>query len=150
MGATKVKDEDPWAERPHLPGRNTPKGKVDEFDAMQRLTVEMRDLVRRLLARDEYEVLHGTRQTIFNYRRQGVGGINRDDAHGYISQTLVVGDARARLRALGFGLERMPSPGEAYKDHKWWQVDVARHPGEFEEALQEIERVVDRELERQV
>jgi hypothetical protein len=145
---TDSRDQGPWAERPKLPGRNTVKRKVDEYLAFAKMSPAVQALVRNLKTRSEYEVLHGGSQTVLNYRGQGIGGINREDSRGYLSQVLAVGTARDRIRALGFQLEKMPSPGEAYKNHKWWEVDLAQGVDAFADGLKEFEGVVDRELTR--
>jgi hypothetical protein len=142
------RDSGPWAERPDLPGRNTVREKQDEQLALTKLPAAARALIEDLQARAEYEVLHGKQQTVLNYRGQGIGGIDRANTHGYLSQVLAVGSARDRIRALGFQLEKMPSPGEAYKNHKWWQVDIAHGTDAFAQGLREFEGVVDRELAR--
>ena len=142
------RDDGPWAERPKMPGRNTVRRRVDAPVALLQLSPAIGALVESLTSRTEYEVLHGAMQTVLNYRGHGIGGINRPDASGYLSQALAVGSAYDRIRQLGFQLERMPSPGTAFRDHKWWQIDLVAHLTSFDQGLKEFERVVDRELAR--
>jgi hypothetical protein len=98
---TDTRDEGPWAERPKLPGRNSVKRKVEAPAAFAKMSPAVQELVRGLEARPEYEVVHGGSQTVLNYQGQGIGGIDREHSHGYLSQVLAVGSARDRIRALG-------------------------------------------------
>jgi hypothetical protein len=145
---TSNRDRGLGAEGLKLPGRNTVKRKVDEREALAELSAQVRDLVRRLRARQDYEVLHGASQTVFNYRGQGIGGIDRGKSHGYLSQVFAVGSVRDRIRALGFQFKKMPSPGDAYKNHGWWQIDLPDSVDAFAGGLTAFEAVVDQELTR--
>lgn len=124
-----------------LPPRGSVRTAIPEGRALAQVSPAVRALFRDLERRG-WELDHGSLQTRLIYRGHGVGGVNRGDGHAYISKLLARGPLERRLRQLGFEPRRMDTRGEAYREHRWYQMDLARLDA-VAAALREIETVID-------
>ena len=104
------------------------------------------ELLLDLEGRASFVVKHGKNETLICYRGKGLGGIDRIAGHAFISKTATTYEVARWLGQLGFSFETMPrSPGSAYADHTWYQIDLTKLSA-FESALTEIAKLIDLQL----
>lgn len=136
-------ERDPYGEKMPLRPCRQPRVPLPAFP---RTTSALDELLEELARVEGFRVLPGKNETLICYRNFGVGGVDQEAGHLFLSQTIGTYVIDRWLNGLGFELKPMDRPpGSAYERHRWYQLEMGKVET-FRHAVREIARAIDHQL----